>query len=178
MIPRAQHGEYPRGKRVFTDTMRQITPVPLIEVALLRRRKAKTSHKHWNSMFFIGFLREQWPFSAQPPKWLQKMHVVFTWTTCFWNSFEDNWEKNVISFQHISISVFCDWNSYCSNKFQLINYFEFAKQIKTNISIFCHNIIYKIAFFLDLKPDFCFLFWPMSMHHNDCYNSSYSWWVM
>lgn len=46
------------------------------------------------------------------------------------------------------------------------NYFEFAKQIKTNISIFCHNIINKIAFFLDLKPDFCFL-WPMSM---DCYN--------
>ena len=36
---------YPRGKRGLTDTMRQRTPVPLIEVALLRQRDQKHS-KH------------------------------------------------------------------------------------------------------------------------------------
>ena len=47
--------DYTRGKRDFTETTRRRTSVPLIEVALLWQRDAKTSHKHWNSMFFINF---------------------------------------------------------------------------------------------------------------------------
>ena len=51
LLPMAQH--YPRWKRGLTNTMRQRTPVPLIEVALLRQLEVK----YIEIPCFFAFLR-------------------------------------------------------------------------------------------------------------------------
>ena len=66
LTPRAQHEWLSARETSFCQHDETRTPVPLIEVPFLQQRDAKTSLK-------FHVLREQWPFSAQPPKWLQKM---------------------------------------------------------------------------------------------------------
>ena len=81
--------DYTRGKQGFTKTMRRRTPVPLIEVALLWQRDAKTSHKHWNSMFFHRFFT----------KWQQKMAFSTFKFECqtYWKNIKSNQIKLIFS---------------------------------------------------------------------------------
>ena len=66
--------DYTRGKRGFyrNDETKNTgsTYWGCVIMAARRKNKSETLKFH----VFINFLREQWPFSAQPPIWLRKWH--------------------------------------------------------------------------------------------------------